>query len=152
MKKQIYTFIALLIILTISSVTASQAQSVTTAKAHIPFEFGVRNQTIAAGDSVIKRLDNRPSVWSLQSADNRQSVILLAMSVESTRNSDNNKMTFRRYGNKYFLAGIETSGNKIEFQKSRAERRLERELKFNRIAKIHNQSAKPEIVAVKMVM
>jgi len=115
MKKQIYTFVGLIIVLTISSVTAIHAQSATTAKAHIPFDFSVRNQTIAAGDHVINRLGDSGAVWSLRSSDNRQSVIFLGMSAESKSTSGNGKLTFRRYGNKYFLASIETSAYKSDY-------------------------------------
>jgi len=153
MKKQIYAFVGLIIFLTISSVTAISAQSATTAKAHIPFDFSVRNQTIAAGDHVIDRLGDNSAVWSLRSSDNRQSVILLGMSVESKRTSGKGKLTFRRYGNKYFLTGIETSAYKIGLWKSRTERSLEKNLKQNnRIAKNNVNGSTPEIISVEIAM
>jgi len=153
MKEQIYTFGGLIIVLTISSVTAIHAQSATTAKAHIPFDFSVRNQTIAAGDHVINRLGDSGAVWSLRSSDNRQSVIFLGMSAESKSTSGNGKLTFRRYGNKYFLASIETSAYKIGLRKSRTERSLEKMLENNyRIAKNNVNGATPEIVFVEIAM
>ncbi len=153
MKKQIYTFVGLIIVLTISFVTAIHAQSATTAKAHIPFDFSVRNQTIAAGDHVINRLGDNSAVWSLRSRDNRQSVIIFGMSVESKRTSGKGKLTFHRYGNKYFLAGIETSAYKIGLWKSRTERSLEKKLENNyRLAKNNVNGATPEIVFVEIAM
>ncbi len=153
MKKQIYTFVGLIIVLTISSVTAIHAQSATTAKAHIPFDFSVKNQTMTGGDHVINRLDDRGAVWSLRSRDNRQSVIFMGMSAESRSTSGNGKLTFRRYGNKYFLAGIETYSYKIALGKSRTERSLEKNLKQNnRIAKNNVNGTTPEIVSVEIAM
>ncbi len=153
MKKQIYTFIGLIIVLTITSVTAIHAQSATTAKAHIPFDFSVRNQTITAGNHEINRLGDSSAAWSLRSSDNRQSVIILGMSVESKRTSGNGKLTFRRYGNKYFLTAIETAAYKIELGKSRTERSLEKNLKQNnRIAKNNVNGATPVIVSVEIAM
>jgi len=153
MKKQIYTFVGLIIVLTISSVTAIHAQSATTAKAHIPFDFSVRNQTIAAGDHVINRLGDNSAVWSLRNSDNRQSVILFGMSVESKRTSGNGKLTFRRYGNKYFLTAIETAAYKIELGKSRTERSLEKNLENKyRMAKNNVNGTTPEIVSVEIAM
>lgn len=153
MKKQIYTFIGLIIVLTISSVTAIHAQSATTGRARIPFDFSVRNQTISAGDYLIKRQNDSGRAWSLRHSDNRQSVIFLATSVGSQITSGNGKMTFRRYGNKYFLASLEMSNYKIGLRKSRAERSLEKQLENNdRLAKNNVNGAKPEIVAVKLAM
>ncbi len=153
MKKQIYTFVGLIIVLTISSVTAIHAQSATTAKAHIPFDFSVRNRTISAGDHEINRLDDRGAGWLLRNSDNRQSIVFLGMSVETRRTSGNGKLTFRRYGNKYFLASIETSAHKIGLGKSRAERDLEKKLENNyRLAKNNVNGATPEIVSVEIAM
>ncbi len=153
MKKQIYTFVGLIIVLTISSVTAIHAQSATTARAHIPFDFSVKNRTISAGDHVINRLDDRGAVWLLRSSDNRQSVIFLGIGVEPKSTSGNSKLTFRRYGNKYFLASIETSAYKIGLRKSRTERSLEKMLENNyRIAKNNVNGATPEIVSVEIAM
>lgn len=152
MKKQIYTFVAILIGLTVSSVTVIRAQSATTGKAHIPFDFSVKNQTIAAGDYVINRQDNRGEAWSLRNVDNNQSVMLLVMGVEIKRTADKGKMTFRRYGDKYFLASIETSVYQMGFRKSRAERDLEKKSETNRLAKNKVNGATPEIVFIEMAM
>lgn len=153
MKKQIYTFIGLIIVLTITSVTAIHAQSSTTSKSHIPFEFSVKNRTIAAGDYVISGQDNSSEMWTLRSRDSKQQVNLIAMNVESKSNSGNGKLTFRRYGNKYFLAGMETSDYKIGLPKSRAERTLEKSLKQNNnLAKSNVDNAASEIVTVEIAM
>lgn len=153
MKKQIYTFIGLIILLTISSATAAYAQSATTARAHIPFEFSVKNKTIAAGDYVINRQDDKGAVWSLRSRDNKQQTVLLVTNVESQRTLGSSKLTFRRYGDKYFLVGMETSAYKIGLRKSRAERTLEKSLKQNNnLAKANAKDAAPEIVTVEIAM
>lgn len=136
----------------ISSATIVRAQSVKAVKAHIPFDFSVRNQTIAAGDYVINQQDDKGLTWSLRSGDNRQLVILLVMNAEHKGTFGNSKLTFRRYGNKYFLAAIELSDYKMGLPKSRAERSLQKELKNNRLAKNNPLSAKAEIVVIESAM
>lgn len=152
MKKQIYTFIGILIVLTVSSVSAVYAQSATTGKSHVPFDFSVRNQTIAAGDYMINRQDDSGSAWTLRGNDNRQAMFLITSNVESKRVTDKGKLTFRRYGNKYFLAAIETSVYKIELGKSRTERRLEKQSENNRLAVNNKNGNSPEIVFVEIAM
>lgn len=152
MKKKIYTFVGLLFVLMISSATIARAQSVKAVKAHIPFDFSVRNKTIAAGDYVINRQDDQGLVWLLRNKNSGQQVILLVMNAEPKRIFGNSKLTFRRYGDKYFLTTVETSEYKIGLQKSRAERNLEKELKNNRLAKNNPMSAKAEIVVIKSAM
>ena len=151
MKKQIYTFVGLIIVLTIASVSAIHAQSESSARARIPFDFSVRNQTISAGDYSIQRQDDKGKAWSLRRDDYRQTVVFLAMNVDSEKPLGNGKMTFRRYGNKYFLVGLEISHYKIGLGKSRAERTLERQLEDEtKLAKNNVNSAKPQIVTVEI--
>lgn len=153
MKKQIYTFVGLIIFLTVSSVTAIHAQSVTTARAHVPFDFSVKNRTVSAGDFLIDRQDDRGSVWSLRHRDNAEGVLLLATVGDTKTISSKGKLTFRRYGNEYFLATIETSACYVKLPKSRAERNLEKQLQNdNRLAKNNGNDAKPEIVAIEVAM
>lgn len=150
MKKQIYTFIGLIIALTIFSATAVQAQLRTTAKARIPFEFSVKNRTVAAGDYLINRQDDGGEVWSLRGGANRQSVMLMISGVEPRKTYDSGKMTFHRYGNKYFLVGMEMDAYKIDLPKSRAERDAEQDLKQNiRLSK--NEKAS-ETVSIEITM
>lgn len=152
MKKQIYTYIGLIVILTVSSVSAIRAQSQTIAKINIPFEFSVRNQTIKAGRYVINRNDDQGMVWSLSGSDNRQMVILTA-NAEPKGFSRSGNLTFRRYGDKYFLAEIETSYHKIGLRKSRAERNLQRKLAASKnLAKNSMNKTTPEIVVVEITM
>lgn len=156
MKNQIYTYVGLIIVLTISSVTAIQAQTATgggAARANIPFDFSVRNQTVSSGDYEIRKQNNQGSVWSLRTSDNRQSVILLPTGVETKSTGGNGKLTFRRYGNKYFLVGIETSAYKMGLGKSRAEKNLEKMLEQSEhLGKNKQMSAAPEIVTVEIAM
>lgn len=153
MKKQIYTFIGLIIVLTISSLTSIHAQTATTVRAHIPFEFSVRDKTMTAGDYVINRQYGASAVWSVFGGKNRQSSVLLVMNVEPKRIDGNAKLTFHRYGNKYFLAEMETSDYKVGLPKSRTERALQKSLKQNnRIGKNNSNGTAPEIVAIDIAM
>ena len=136
MKKQIYTFIGLVIILTISAVTAIHAQSATNIKAQIPFEFSVKNKTFPAGDYTLQKQDNRGEMWTLRSRDNERQVNLPVMNIETKRFSDGGKLTFHRCGDKYFLSAMEMPDYKIELPESSVERALEKSLKQNnRLAK-----------------
>ena len=151
MKKQIYPIIAILIVLVASAVTAVRAQSTANARAHIPFDFSVNNKTMKAGDYVINRRDDRGSFWSLNSNDRRRSALLLVLGVGTERTSKG-KMTFRRYGNKYFLVSVDTTNYQIGLQKSRAERSLIKKLETNSLAMNNEKKEKPEIISIEITM
>ncbi len=153
MKTKIYTFIGLIIVLTISSVTAANAQSAATARANIPFDFSVKNKLIPAGGYVMSRQDDRGNIWSLRSRDNSQSVFLLAMGTEPRRTSGKGKLTFHRYGNEYFLTNIETAEYQIRLPKCRAERSLEKKLaNKSRLTKNKTNDLTAEIISIKLEM
>src|SRR5437762_14141693 len=126
MKKQIYTFVGLLVVITVLSITAIHAQSPTTGKAHIPFDFSVGNKTIAAGDYAIERIN---SVWMLRGVDNRRQMLLSIVAPTPKQTMDDSKLVFHRYGGQYFLAAFETSYSKFDLRKSAAEKSLEKEIR-----------------------
>ena len=148
MKKQISTFVGLLIVVTVLSITAIHAQSPTTVRAHVPFDFSVGNRTIAAGDYAIERTN---WVWLLRGVDSRRQIFLSTLGSEPTKTIGDGKLIFRRYGKTYFLVAFETSYDKFGLRKSTAEQNLEKETKNNRLAK-NLSRAVAEIVVVKSAM
>ena len=146
MKKQISTFVGLLIVITVLSITAIHAQSPTTGRAHIPFDFSVGNQRVAAGDYAIERINGW--VWMLRGGYNGQNMFLLTTATEPAKAIGDGKLMFHRYGERYFLSAFETSYYKIGLAKSAAEKSLEKEIKNDRLAK-NLMSAKSEIVVIK---
>lgn len=150
MIKQILNIVGLLTILVGLSVTATYAQSVE--RVHIPFDFSVQNNTIPAGNYVINRNDTQGMVWMISNSDTGQAKLLPLGVSESKRTAGKGKLTFHRYGEMYFLASLETSANKVGFPKSRAERRLIKELKANNQAKNSGKAVTPETLTVEVTI
>ena len=132
MKKQAYTMIALLVLVG-SMAVAAQAQTSgrTQLIANIPFQFNVGNKTLPAGEYSVRQVnpDSDCGVLLLSSRDGNASAMIQVDSVIG-KAQESAKLTFRRYGNKYFFAQAWIDGDNTGMQapKSKAERAAESEL------------------------
>jgi hypothetical protein len=106
MKKQILILVGVLSLMLAAG--SAFAQSVNL-NADIPFGFVMAKQTMPAGHYTIKSVSER--VLSLQGPDGKPVAMIIAHRVESAKPAENSKLVFQRYGDRYFLAQVWTSGN-----------------------------------------
>ena len=125
MKKQILWIPLVLTVIFASAAVSTRAQSAYSVRANVPFDFVVGNKTIPAG-----RITAHGVSGAMQG------------SLLGARESDQGKLVFHKYGNRYFLAQICIPGLQAwEVMKSKEERSLERD---TRLVK----NSKPEQVIV----
>ena len=132
MKKQAYTMIALLVLVG-SMAVAAQAQTSgrTQLIANIPFQFNVGNTTLPAGEYSVRLVNPNSDHAVLQLRDrvgNAGAIIQVDSVIGKAQETA--KLTFHRYGNKYFFAQAWIDGDNTGMQapKSKAERAAESEL------------------------
>ncbi|REJ75282.1 MAG: hypothetical protein DWQ47_07285 [Acidobacteria bacterium] len=131
MKTQIITLTAL-IVLSIAAPIYAQTNVI---RAEVPFDFGVRGETLQAGEYTISQgIDNsgQRMVWILEMED--KSVVLLARSRHNPDAEDKPSLVFNRYGERYFLSSFVAPGSKIELPTSKAEKQA-RKLEGSNLAK-----------------
>ena len=131
MKKQAYTKIALLALVG-SMAVAAQAQTSgrTQLIAQIPFQFNVGNKTLPAGEYSVSQVNpDSGGALLIRSKDGNASVMIQVGSVIG-KAQVSAKLTFHRYGNKYFFAQAWIDGDNTGMQaaRSKAERAAESEL------------------------
>ncbi len=145
MKRHVVRFMLIVTATFVLGVVSVNAQSSNGVKANVPFDFIVGDQTFQAGAITARTMlgpNGEPLLIS--SGDNRQHALCLTRSLDSTKSSENARLVFRKYGNRYYLAQVWTSGySGSELFKSRSERALEREMR--RVAK---NASEPEMVAI----
>jgi hypothetical protein len=89
-------------------------------KADIPFAFNVSKVALSPGTCTVKMIAEKTVV--LRDADNNHAITMLTL--DDVRGADNPKMIFRRYGDHYFLARIETPDAAYQLPVSARETRL----------------------------
>lgn len=95
--------------------------------AEIPFTFEANNQTLPAGQYMVKA-GPVPSVIELHCYDCRARIFVATNAVRSSDVIGEGKLVFQRYGNRYFLRQIWAVGTDTgrEVPMSKAERELAR--------------------------
>jgi hypothetical protein len=122
------TMLMLVVALALVSAVASYGQSSSTAAADIPFEFVVSGKTLAAGHYQLYAANTGGDVVTIRGAG--QSAMSLTIGLMRRRASDEGKLVFHRYGNRYFLREIWNAGDNTgrQLPKSREEKAIQREL------------------------
>jgi hypothetical protein len=126
MKRHINILLAIIVLASAFTVSA-QAQTSRTqiAVATIPFAFNVGNKNLPAGKytvTVVNPASDR-KVLQIRSTNGRASAMIQTNSVVGNV-SDNAKLVFQRYGDRYFFAQVQIAGDSTSFAaiKSSAQR------------------------------
>jgi hypothetical protein len=109
-------------------------------EASIPFDFVAGETKLKAGDYTVKRISK--DALLIRSTDNKQSAIVSASpSLHQTRSDAPERLSFKRYGDQYFLTQVWTNrtADGQELSPSKTEQRL---------AKQFDKTRKPGLVEI----
>lgn len=155
MKKETLRAVTMLIsIIALAFVTALASSAQARGKmirADIPFDFIVGDKTLAAGRySVAQMMSNSGGGILVKSREGNESALRLSLAVLGNTPRQKTSLTFRRYGNAYFLSQVWLSGlsEGREVLKSKAERAAGRELARNSSQGALAHSSWPEVVTI----
>lgn len=104
-----------------------RAQTARVFKIEVPFDFVIKHQTYEAGTYRIGRLsESNPDILILKNAADKKSLILQTVRLSSGAPAAFSKLSFRRYGEMYFLDSIRASGETYESRlpTAKSDRRL----------------------------
>src|SRR5262245_2195366 len=111
-------------------------------KVNIPFAFTVRNKTLPAGAYRVSNLTSE--MLQIQSADCKQVDTFQTNHMQAGLTPGRAKLSFRRYGDRYFLVQVWTPWEGYELARSRAER----ELIKNQANRLAQNAAAPETIYI----
>jgi hypothetical protein len=134
MRKQIFWLPLILMAVFGFAVVPTKAQAVYGVRAEIPFDFIVGNNTLAAGNVIVRRTSSAEAgPMEINNLNDHQVTLRMGRRMSGTDPSEVGKLVFHRYGNKHYLAEVWIPGYKaIEVVKSKGERALERELRLGK--------------------
>ncbi len=133
MRKEVTRVLAMLALTVavtlMTSATSTHAQSGTIV-ASIPFEFNVGDKALPAGQYSVRRATANGNVLAIQNRDAGRAAMRLTNSIRAGKVPENAKLVFHRYGPRYFLAEVWSSGESTGRQllKSNEERTIESQL------------------------
>ena len=126
MKRHSHTFLAIIILVGAFAVSAqAQTAGAQVAVADIPFSFNVGSKNLPAGKYKITVLNpsSDRKVLQIRSTTSRASAMIQTNSVIG-KTSNDAKLVFQRYGDRYFFAHAQMAGEPTGFEaiKSSAQR------------------------------
>lgn len=124
------------LVLTIAAVAAPAQARTDRMLVHVPFAFVVGKVTLPAGDYYVQR--RTPSVLELRSADTNAAAVVTTTPLDVDRAGARRSVTFNRYGDKYFLAAVQSGDGSMGLKAVRT-------AEEQRLAK---SGARPEALAV----
>ena len=137
MKKNIFNFLKALSACAVGAAFCVSAQAESRLIAKVPFDFVVSNSRLAAGDYTLD-FDHGQSIVLLRSENGESAVLVLCMAAHSGKITEQAKLVFKQYGNRYVLSQVWPAGSNDgrEFPQSKMERELA------------SSTGKPEIVSL----
>ncbi len=143
MKSHVIWLSLILMALFGSAAVPTNAQSAYGVRANVPFDFTVGDKTFHAGKITARRVAGSDAgPMSISNLDGGQQVFRIARRLQGPDSSDQAKLVFNKYGDRYYLAQVWVPGfNAWELVKSRSERAIRREM---RLAK----NTEPDLVTV----
>ena len=121
MKRQIVSFVGVLGLLLVAACANAQTLGVT---ANVPFDFVVNKATMPAGEYSVKAIsESSAAALALRNRDSNSTMIALSNEARSLNPSQETKLVFHRYGERYFLSQIWVAGERSgrEFAVSKRE-------------------------------
>ena len=130
MKKQL---IAVMFALALSLVinagqTFAQSQAL---RVTVPFDFSANNKTLPAGTYIVNPATDNRLMWRVEGADHQAPGTLLLARLSKAQAAGNLRITFRRYGDRYFLIGFRTPSYDVAVPMSGSEKDLRRAAGIN---------------------
>jgi len=98
----------LLILMFLGLTGLAHAQMETTIKAQVPFNFVANGETMPADECTIRFMVNGRTTLSISSG--KQHTFAFPIADESSNGSKKTALVFHRYGDRYFLSGVEREG------------------------------------------
>ena len=136
MKSMILRLFTTLMLLVALGTVAAQAQSANQMKADIPFRFVIGDQTLPAGEYIVRYVnqDSGKTALLFKSTDGRNTRIVTMMTAERDAPQEKASLIFNQYGDQHFLSEVWTAGDQygLALPKSRTERQMKGDIALNR--------------------
>jgi len=109
MKKQSFLMAGVLVLSSMAATQVARAQE--TMVVDIPFAFTAGNATLPAGEYRVQKMDRNSAVLLIHCWDTRASALVITNAAQAKELQTESKLVFNRYGNRYFLSQVWTSGS-----------------------------------------
>ena len=118
------------ITMALALMAASASAQTINLKSDVPFDFAAGKVMLKSGHCSIQTISG--NIVQVKDADNESVAAMLI--ADDTRSANDAKLVFHRYGDQYFLAGIETPELSYEVPVTNRERKLAKQATPQQVA------------------
>ncbi len=131
MKKQAYTIATMILLFTVAGLSSARAQSNSAQqiRAHIPFAFNVGEKSFPAGEYTVVCTNTASDRKVLQLRGTNGSILVQTNSIIG-KTSEEAKLVFNRYGDRYYFsqAWLTADDTGMQVSRSRSEKATAKEM------------------------
>ena len=84
--------------------------------AKVPFQFRAGNTLVPAGQCVVQPAGTDPRTLVIHNSAAKVALFVMTRPGRTTKRSSGSALIFHKYGEKYFLAGIQVKGSEAAYQ------------------------------------
>jgi hypothetical protein len=130
-KRMLYHIAVTVLFLVAGSLSASAQSQESRMTIRVPFDFQVGKTLLPAGNYVVKRDTQTPSLVRIQSLDRKVSVVFNTLPHSVMPQQNLASLVFKEYDQKHFLSDVRFSGygSGYSLTESKAERQLAKAVK-----------------------
>jgi hypothetical protein len=134
MQKHILKGLTMLVLIAavalMAALVSANAQSISPVVANIPFDFTVGGKSLKAGEYSVRAFTSKGDTLLISNQKSNDGAIRLSQSIEARNVPKHGKLVFHRYGQRYFLSEVWTTGERTgrQLNKSSEERAIEGQL------------------------
>ena len=110
--KSTRTLITIVLLFTAVSLFAQTTPSQRLMTVNVPFSFAAGDQFLPAGEYLVLTVTPERSI-RIASTDGKHTAVVNTLPNYANAPSQNSRLVFHRYGNKYFLAQVWTAGQNV---------------------------------------
>jgi hypothetical protein len=110
------TWLVVVMMVALSGMAVSQLMTSTTIVAEVPFQFTVANNIVPAGECEVRAITMDGRTLAIRNTDARVSLVSMFSQTEGKQTASGYALVFNRYGDRYFLSGIELRGSQITYR------------------------------------
>jgi hypothetical protein len=109
-------WLVVVMVVVLSGLATAQLRSNSKIVAQVPFDFMVANTIVPAGECAVEVATMDGKILLIRNADSNVSLFSRSFLTEGKQGSSGYALVFKRYGDRYFLSGIELEGSKIAYR------------------------------------
>jgi len=110
------TLLIVVMMVAMSGMAVAQLMTSTTIVAEVPFQFTVANKIVPAGECEVRAITTDGRTLAIRNTDAKVSLVSMFSQTEGKQAASGYALVFNRYGDRYFLSGIQLRGSQVTYR------------------------------------